>query len=174
MPPKVNEPRSSIEVQSPPRETCLSSQLPLSTSTCPAESVDFPLSTQQLLLSYTPPAAIYFTLQEIQEKKSRLTRQAYVHAVVEHPLGAIVEYPETGLTSGIGVAHIFPVDLDATEFFNPRRNIQYSLGEPQGYHHNVKCHQLRNIETGEPVVCLQEKAGCEYFIYFRLLFVFIS
>jgi len=117
------------------------------------------------LLEYNPPSATPFTPQEILDNKSRLTRQAYVHAVIEHPLGAVVQYPETGSEIGYGVAHIFPIDLEARSFINPRSNMQYSLGDPQGYHHNVKCHQLRNAETGEPMSCLQQKANCMLSLY---------
>jgi len=113
------------------------------------------------LLFYDPPLAHMFTPEEICEKKSRLTRQAYIHGLVEHPAGVLVEYPQSGSVLHVGIGHIFNVNLNAANFTNPRSISQYSLGEPQGYHHNVTCLQLRDSETGEPVVCLQKKSSCK-------------
>jgi len=122
------------------------------------------LSDLTPLLKYTSPLARFFTSEEILAGKSRLNQKAFVQASIEHPPNAIVEFPQTGSGQSMGIAHIFLVDLDAASFHNPRDNIQYSLGEPQGYRHRVKCHLLRDPETGDPVCCLQQKIACMFLI----------
>ncbi|KAG1765741.1 hypothetical protein EV702DRAFT_919554, partial [Suillus placidus] len=69
-----------------------------------------------------------------------------VNAIVEHPCGAIVEYPETGSVMGQAVAHIFPISVNCNthEFDNPKASFQYSLGDGHGGRKNVLCHLLRD------------------------------
>ncbi|KAJ6598119.1 hypothetical protein DFH09DRAFT_889893, partial [Mycena vulgaris] len=90
------------------------------TSSCPA--IDGSL--------YVPPAARPFSAEEIWRGFDCINRQTYVHALVEHPIGSIVEYPETGSSEGISVAHLFSVDPD--RFSHPKDNFQYSIGDFQG------------------------------------------
>ena len=129
--------------------------------TCAAHPTASNPSPPTPLLFYDPPPAHIFTLDEIRAKKSRLTRQAYIHGLIEHPVGALIEYPQSGSAPDVGIGHIFNVDLNSSEFTNPRSISQYSLGEPQGYHRNVTCLQLRDSQTDEPVVCLQKKSSCK-------------
>ena len=167
MPPEVTESQSSIEPSSPPRGVGSTTQA--SSLSSPKSSRHTPSVSHLPLLSYKPLPARHFTSEEIRDGRGRLTRQAYVHGLVEHPAGAIVEYPESGATQGLGIAHVFHVDLNSDHFTNPRSNSQYSLGEPQGAHHNVACHQLRDPETDKPILCLQRTSRCNYFASFYLL-----
>ncbi|KIJ53274.1 hypothetical protein M422DRAFT_242411 [Sphaerobolus stellatus SS14] len=112
------------------------------------------------LLQYNPATPVWFTPGEIRSKKSQLTRQAYVHGWIEHPPEAIVEYLQSGEIEGEGIAHFFNVNLSGASFVNPKDNLQYSLGEPQGIHQHVQCRQLRDIETGEFMDCIQQKLSC--------------
>jgi len=162
MPPERAQGHSPTDIFSPSREV----GNPLST-THPLPSI---LTPSTPLLSYNPPVPHIFTSDEIRAKKSQLTRQAYIHGLVEHPPGAIVEYPESGSAENLGIGHVFHVDIKADHFTNPRGNSQYSLGEPQGYHHNVTCLQLRDSETNEPVLCLQKKSSCKSYCFYVIFF----
>ena len=111
-------------------------------------------------LRYAPPLAVPFTPQEILSGENRLTRKTYVHAIANHPIGSILEYPQTGSRAGEAIAH--RIKFDPTKsMINPRDNIQYSLGDTQGYHPNVTCNLLRDLKTEEPVNCLQVKTSCK-------------
>ncbi|KAF8590222.1 hypothetical protein K439DRAFT_1514002 [Ramaria rubella] len=50
-----------------------------------------------LLSQYVSPPATYFTAEQILQGQNRITRQSYASAIVEHPIGAIVEFPQTVL-----------------------------------------------------------------------------
>lgn len=113
------------------------------------------------LSNYTPPTATPFTPDELQSGENRITRQGYVQAIVEHPAGATVEYPQTGSQSGEAVAHRFCVDPKSLNVVNPKLNIQYSLGDEHGSRANVTCHLLRDIDTQDPVSCRQTKISCK-------------
>ncbi|KIJ56052.1 hypothetical protein M422DRAFT_239245 [Sphaerobolus stellatus SS14] len=63
---------------------------------------------------------------------------AYVHARLEHPPGAVVEYLQSGKFEGEGVAHLFNIDLSRI-------------------HQYVQYQQLRDLETGESLDCVQQK-----------------
>jgi len=118
---------------------------------------------------YLAPPATPFMPQEIATGANQLTRQAYVHAMVQHPPGAIVEYPETGIRLGEAVAHKFCLSAvkpsNNGHNFYPRANIQYLLGDKEGYHTKVTCHLLHCVETGELVACRQLKTNCESVLF---------
>ncbi len=123
-------------------------------------------------LHYVPQPATPFTPEALESGANCLTWKAHVTAKVEHPIGAIVEYPETGSQTNESVMHIFHVNSADPMFVNPRKNLQYSLGTPQGRHSNVSCHLLHDTETEKPAICLQAKATCAQIfqlIYFATL-----
>lgn len=119
---------------------------------------------------YKPPAARVFTLDELALDLNRINRQLYVHRVVEHPVNAIVEFPETGSTQGICVAHKFSVDPNSE--FHPKQNIQYSLGDGHGGHPNVYCGTILTGKIGTPALCNNLRTSYQPFssrmIYFGL------
>ncbi|KAJ7688326.1 hypothetical protein B0H14DRAFT_2653299 [Mycena olivaceomarginata] len=108
---------------------------------------------------YCPPAAREFTSQEISAGLDCVNRQSYVHRLVDHPLGSIVEYPETGTSIGTGIAHRFSVD--SANFHHPRESFQYSLGDSHGGDSHVHCGQLLLGRTGLPAVCFHKKLSCK-------------
>jgi len=100
----------------------------------------------------------------------KLTRQSYVNAEVVHPCGAVLEYPQTGGSEEEAIAHIFEIDPSKpTKLYDPRGNIQYSLGGIHGTRHNVECFRLKG-QDGLPPFCKQVKLSCK----FSYLFTFIS
>ncbi|KAK7001956.1 hypothetical protein R3P38DRAFT_3326837 [Favolaschia claudopus] len=108
---------------------------------------------------YKAPPAREFTLAEVALGINSINRQTSVHRIVEHPLGAIVEYPETGASFGTAVAHVFAVD--PTSEFHPKLNIQYSLGDNHGGRPYVKCGLILSGRDGEPVSCNNLKIACK-------------
>ncbi|KAH7903935.1 hypothetical protein BJ138DRAFT_1019827 [Hygrophoropsis aurantiaca] len=111
-----------------------------------------------LCSQYEPPPACFFTPDEVSRKLNKVNRLTSVHARVEHPVGALVEYPQTGAIDGQSVAHIFAVDPKA--FQHPRLSFQYSTGDGHGGRPNVKCFLLRD-DAGMPVVCYNLKTSCD-------------
>ncbi|KAJ7631405.1 hypothetical protein DFH06DRAFT_1439242 [Mycena polygramma] len=123
---------------------------------------------QQILMTaiplrypHTPPAARPFSAEEIQRSLDCINRQNYVHALVDHPAGSIVEYPETGASKGIGIgiAHRFSVDPAA--FSYPKECFQYSLGDSRGGEPYVHCGRLLLGIDGTPASCSHQKLSCE-------------
>ncbi|KAG1760684.1 hypothetical protein EV702DRAFT_1053394 [Suillus placidus] len=112
--------------------------------------------------NYIPPPAHHFTANKISRNAHRINRQTTVNAIVEHPCGAIVEYPETGSVMGQAVAHIFPISVNCNthEFDNPKASFQYSLGDGHGGWKNVLCHLLRDSD-GKPVKCNRISMSCK-------------
>ncbi|KAJ7234827.1 hypothetical protein C8J57DRAFT_1531331 [Mycena rebaudengoi] len=108
------------------------------------------LSAIQGSLYHSPPARA-FTAEEIQHDFNCINRQTYVHALLEHPVGAIVEYPETGATAGVRIAHRFSVD--PANFSHPKENFQYSLGDSRGGEPYVYCGLLLLGSNGSPTSC---------------------
>ncbi|KAF9232988.1 hypothetical protein BU15DRAFT_66970 [Melanogaster broomeanus] len=112
-------------------------------------------------LRYIPPQARFYSLCEIRQGLNRINRKTSASAVVEHPTGAIVEYPQTGAIPGQGIAHIF--NVDPTTFspaYHPKASFQYSLGDGHGGHQSVQCLMLRD-EQGWPVQCQVLKTSCK-------------
>ncbi|KZP33349.1 hypothetical protein FIBSPDRAFT_718116, partial [Athelia psychrophila] len=87
-----------------------------------------------------------------------LNRKSRVDAIIVHPLGAIVEYPETGSHHNERVAHRFLVD--PANFYHPKADFQYSLGDKHGGHKNVHCYLLRD-KNGDAVLCDQVQTSCK-------------
>ncbi|KAF7335197.1 hypothetical protein MSAN_02353000 [Mycena sanguinolenta] len=108
---------------------------------------------------YFPPAARVFTAEEIRYGLDCINRQTYVHALVEHPAGAIVEYPETGAAKGVAVVHRFRID--PSRFSSPKESFQYSLGDSHGGEPNVHCGSLLFAVHGTPAYCSHEKWTCK-------------
>lgn len=107
---------------------------------------------------YEPLAARRFTPAEINASANCLNRKSRVDAIIVHPLGAIVEYPETGSHHNERVAHRFLVD--PANFYHPKADFQYSLGDKHGGHKNVHCYLLRD-KNGDAVLCDQVQTSCK-------------
>ncbi|KAG0704065.1 hypothetical protein DFH29DRAFT_997951 [Suillus ampliporus] len=100
-------------------------------------STPLPPPPEVLSSCYQPPPARAFTADELSLKCDQVNRETCVQALVEHPLGAIVEYPETGACEDSSVAHIFNVNPNPDHFINPKLNFQYSLGDGHGGRKNL-------------------------------------
>ncbi|KAJ7857576.1 hypothetical protein B0H13DRAFT_1640907 [Mycena leptocephala] len=110
--------------------------------------------------SYQPPAARNFTAEELRRAYDCINRQNYVHALVDHPVGSIVEYPETGASKGVGIAHKFSVDPE--NFCHPKESFQYSLGDSHGGEPYVHCGTLLLGLDGTPASCFHKKWSCKF------------
>ena len=74
-----------------------------------------------------------------------------------------MEYPQSGSVNDEAVAHIFQIDPSKSlESFDPRKNVQYSLGGIQGMCHNVECFLLTSSHNGCAMFCDQKKIGCKF------------
>ncbi|KAF8584341.1 hypothetical protein K439DRAFT_1567517 [Ramaria rubella] len=94
------------------------------------------------------------------QQEFKLTRQSVVHAVIDHPLGVIVEYPESG---GLGNAIAHRFNTNPLEYVHPKDNLQYSLRDTKGGHKNVNCYLVKSAACpGEPVKCSQTKVSCRF------------
>ncbi|KAJ6485262.1 hypothetical protein DFH09DRAFT_1106230 [Mycena vulgaris] len=93
--------------------------------------------------------------EEIRRGFDCINRQTYVNALVDHPLGSIVEYPETGNAKGVAIAHRFSVD--PANFSHPRESFQYSLGDFHGGNPDIYCGSLLLGQTGRPAACFRKK-----------------
>ncbi|KAF9234897.1 hypothetical protein BU15DRAFT_52007 [Melanogaster broomeanus] len=119
-----------------------------------------PPSSAVLALRYEPPVAHKFTDNEINQRLNKVNRQTYVDAIIEHPPGAVVEYPQTGEVTGASIAHIFNVDSDPSRFIHPKSNFQYSLGDGHGGRDNVVC-RLLTSKSGSSVLCYKLRTSCK-------------
>ncbi|KAJ6517779.1 hypothetical protein DFH09DRAFT_1098682 [Mycena vulgaris] len=106
---------------------------------------------------YHPPPARAFSAEEIRRGFDCIIRQTYVNALVDHPLGSVVEYPETGNAKGFAIAHRFSVD--PANFSHPRESFQYSLGDSHGGNPDVYCGSLLLGQTGRPAACFHKKSS---------------
>ncbi|KAG1862305.1 hypothetical protein F4604DRAFT_1657854 [Suillus subluteus] len=128
---------------------------------CPAS-----LSTRNTCLAvagahYTPPPARPFTAEDHMQGRHRVTRKTSAHAIVEHPIGAIVEYPQTGRHANESIAHIFHIDPSTfTSTLRPKSSFQYSLGDGHGGQIIGKCLMLRDA-GGQPVSCAKLRTSCK-------------
>lgn len=88
-----------------------------------------------------PAPSRYFTPEEIAIKAHRATRLTPCTKIAQHPLGAVVEYPECGTHEQENILHQFRIDPNPATFVNPRDNIQYPLGSSgsSGGHPNRPC-----------------------------------
>jgi hypothetical protein len=148
--------------------TSTQSLTPTTSNTSPAASSVTPPSTEPSPIvqasNYIPLPARQFTADEISRNAHRVNRQTTVNAIVEHPLGAIVEYPETGSVMGQAIAHIFSISTNyiTHEFDNPKASFQYSFGDGHGGRKNVLCHLLRDSIDGKPVKCNRISTSCKF------------
>ena len=122
---------------------------------------------------YQPPAARHFTCDEIGRGENCVNRLTRLDAIIEHPLGSIVEYPESGSTQSC-IGHRFLVDATSDMFSHPKLNIQYSLGDGHGCRSDVTCGQLIDDHTGQPALCKNEKISCRCHFIFLLLNVLMD
>lgn len=106
--------------------------------------------------SYWPPNARLFTPDEIKEERHKLNKKSRLTRIIEHPLDAVLEYPETTELSSEKIAHVFPIRPDA--FRSPHLNIQYSLNF-EGSIDDVSCKLLRD-ESGTPAQCYKISNTC--------------
>ncbi|KAF9232965.1 hypothetical protein BU15DRAFT_90533 [Melanogaster broomeanus] len=109
-----------------------------------------------LASQYIPPPARPFTPDELTNHVHKINRNQSVDAIIEHPLGAIVEYPQTGVFPGQAIAHVFTID--PLSFENPKSNFQYSMGGNGG---RLSCCGLLRDDSGEPVICNRLKSSCQ-------------
>ncbi|EJD42614.1 hypothetical protein AURDEDRAFT_168425 [Auricularia subglabra TFB-10046 SS5] len=110
------------------------------------------------LRNYSPLRARRWNSDELRVNPSinKCTRQLRCAGIVEHPLGAVVEYPETGSVVGESIAHRFPIDPSSD--YRPQGNFQYSLSnERHGSTKEVEC--LLLVE-GQSVKCKSVEYGC--------------
>lgn len=108
--------------------------------------------------SYVPPKAVDFTVDERARRLDQVTRVGYATALLDHPEGAVLEYPESGKVSGESVAHRFTIT--PRSYIHPKENIQYSLGGIHGGNNDMKCYMLRDPVSGKPLQCSKIKYGC--------------
>lgn len=112
--------------------------------------------------TYVPLPACHFTPSEVKQGHHCANHKTSVDAIVEHPKGAIVEYPQTGeFDKGI-VAHIFHINPVA--FHHLKSSFQYSLGDGHGGLESVKCFMLRD-SSNHPVQCKVLKTLCKYYFH---------
>lgn len=126
----------------------------------PSQSPFLPSSPAPTVLAsrYEPPRSWEFTEIELSQGLNKVTRETIAHRIIKHPRDAIVEYPETGDSPGIAVAHIF--NIDPNSFYHPRFNFQYSLGDGHGGHHHITCRLLRST-SGMPSKCSKLRITCK-------------
>lgn len=169
-----------LDSVSPSPSPSLPSPLPLSpvhiastsphlcTATAPA-STQHARPSAAISTHYIPPPARPFTDEDRVRNLHRVTRRTSAHAVVEHPIGAIVEYPQTGQRANESVAHVFHIDPTTSEsFLRPQSSFQYSLGDGHGGQTISQCLMLRNAE-GHPVSCSNLKTSCTSLFFLRQL-----
>ncbi|KAJ7633292.1 hypothetical protein FB45DRAFT_1148985 [Roridomyces roridus] len=108
---------------------------------------------------YRPPPARTFTAEELRLGLDQINRETYVSALVDHPLGSIVEYPETASRAGVGIAHCFCVE--PSNFLRPEANFQYSLGDSHGGKRGKFCGRLLTDQSGAAVSCSLLKMSCK-------------
>ncbi|KAF8577156.1 hypothetical protein K439DRAFT_1622297 [Ramaria rubella] len=110
-------------------------------------------------LQYEAPKAIFLTKEQNMPQEFKLTRKSAVHAIIDHPVESIVEYPETGSLHGVAIAHIFAIS--PSQYIHPKDNLQYSLGDSKGGHKNIGCYLLKSrLCPGKPVPYYQTKVSC--------------
>ena len=82
-----------------------------------------------------------------------------VNAVIDHPIGAILKYPQLGSCESEPIAHRLAIDLQ--NFVNLRKNMQYLIETLAG-HHNVQCLLIsKGVDSSKGALCYQAKAACK-------------
>lgn len=136
------------------------------THTAQLHSPDLVTPSERIIkASYVPERALYFSEEEKSQLLHKLTRKSIVSAIIDHPEGAVLEYPETGKVLGEAVAHRFLVDPH--NLVHPRKNIQYSLGDEHGGK-DVICYLLHDTTSGQPLKCRKLTYKCEFIQYLNL------
>ncbi|KAF8811810.1 hypothetical protein BYT27DRAFT_7240198 [Phlegmacium glaucopus] len=107
---------------------------------------------------YKPQVACPFTYKENLAGINLINRQTRISALVDHPMGSIVKYPQTGSCSSESIAHRFTIDPN--NFIHPKANIQYSLGDSHGGISDVFCHLLKD-KDGNSVPTMNLKTQCK-------------
>ncbi|EJD54157.1 hypothetical protein AURDEDRAFT_157410 [Auricularia subglabra TFB-10046 SS5] len=107
------------------------------------------ISAALRLRSYEPAQARVFTEREIREGRNSVTTKTTAHAIIEHPFGAVVEFPETGAVEGQSIAHRFAIDPEHPCM--PHHSIQYSTGTTVHGMHEANCRLIRTDK--QPVKC---------------------
>lgn len=121
--------------------------------------------SQTPLFDYIAPKARLFTEDELKSGVGRVTRQSHIDGIVDHPIGAVLEFPETGDRMGMAIGHRFKLDLKYPhQIVNPKDNVQYSLGGIHGQN-DVKCLFLRDQRTGDGIPCTQTRLRCMLYYY---------
>ncbi|KAG1887408.1 uncharacterized protein F5891DRAFT_967475 [Suillus fuscotomentosus] len=157
-------PRDLDSVSPSPSPTPLSpvhiASTPLHLSTVTAPAIQHACSHPTISTYYIPPPARPFTDEDRVREFHRVTRRTSAHSLVEHPVGAIVEYPQTGQYANESVAHIFHIDPTTSKSsLRPQSSFQYSLGDGHGGKTISRCLMLRDAE-GHPVSCTSLKTSC--------------
>ncbi|KAG2110340.1 uncharacterized protein F5147DRAFT_772592 [Suillus discolor] len=128
---------------------------------CPAS-----LSTRNTCLAvagtrYTPPPAQPFTVEDRLQGRHCVTRKTSAHAIIEHPIGATVEYPQTRRHADESIAHIFHINPSMfTSTLHLKSSFQYSLGDRHGGQIIGKCLMLHDA-GGQPVSCAKLRTSCK-------------
>jgi len=142
-------------------------------SSCPSSRASSRPSTP-LLAHYSDPSpavsasrylllpARLFTQDEVNQRLYKINSKLSVHQIVLHPPGAIVEYPQTGESDNVGIAHVFPINPDAFE--NPKSSFQYLLGDSHGGRPRVTCSLLTD-DKGEQVSCMRTFFSCRHIVW---------
>ncbi|EJD37548.1 hypothetical protein AURDEDRAFT_173406 [Auricularia subglabra TFB-10046 SS5] len=110
-----------------------------------------------LATRYRPLPARPFTPSEVSQGLNTVTRQSKAYAVVSHPCGSVVEYPQTGDAPKQSIAHLFAVD--PANFSNPRLDFQYSFDKKHGFH-SGKTRSLLKDSDGRLVSCSRWHGTC--------------
>jgi len=150
------------------------SDIPSNIFACSVQNITrtSPRSLHLPLISYIPPAPS-FSLHS----RFKVTRKSSldVDYLIDHPLGALIEYPQTGSRMGESIAHRFTIDPN--DFVNPRKNMQYSIGKGkdgkgEGGHKDVQFFLISGTpDSKKGVLCYQFKAKCMFLFYFLLYFL---
>ncbi|KAJ7838385.1 hypothetical protein B0H14DRAFT_3700171 [Mycena olivaceomarginata] len=74
-----------------------------------------------------PPTGVQ---EATEEHNVRLTKKTTLSKLYRHPLGTVLEYPETSHTESHPVVHLF--EMDPQDWKVPDLNIAYSRGSPRG------------------------------------------
>ncbi|KAJ3762632.1 hypothetical protein EV360DRAFT_35312 [Lentinula raphanica] len=91
----------------------------------------------------------------------KLNRKTTLSAVYEYPVGAVVEYPETGSADSGAVGHLFKME-GGGNWASPARNFAYSRGPPRGKERlPVEVPLLVSSVTGQPVLCISRHSTCQ-------------
>ncbi|KAJ7059864.1 hypothetical protein C8F01DRAFT_1253960 [Mycena amicta] len=89
--------------------------------------------------------------------KVAISSRTTLSVLYEHPIGAVVEYPETSASPNEPVGHLFHMDLK--NWSCPSLDIAYSRGEPNGQS-KQDCDLLLD-RAGNRVRCIMKSSTCQ-------------